>query len=153
MGKKRKRPVTQSVADLVAAGKILPGKGLISVVLQGTTYVADLDAAGVIRYGSHTFKSPSGFAGNVLGSLGLPSKCNGWCLVRYRNKVLNLIRDRSELMDWSRDSDRADGYDVRRDGRRVGCRHYEIARAADEDWAQGEDSLAALTARPGDGTR
>ena len=81
MGKKRKRPITQSIADLVAAGKILPGKGLISVVLQGTTYVADLDPAGVICYGSHKFKSPSGFAGNVLGSLGLPSKCNGWCLV------------------------------------------------------------------------
>ena len=77
---KAARP-SKALRDLIAAGVLEPGRGVLSLIGRIGSVAADLTAEGLIVYKGNTFTSPTRFAKTVLELGWLP---NGWKRTLYK---------------------------------------------------------------------
>ena len=87
-GGKCARTTKATLAEMLAAGLVAPGAGVISLARRPDV-AADLRPGGAIHYAGATYATPSGFATAVAGK-----PCSGFTTVTYDGASLADIRDR-----------------------------------------------------------
>lgn len=87
------RALPVSLADLIHAGLLTPGDGVLSVAYKGSTHRASLLADGTIRHDGKVYNSASAFSIHVKRLI-TPDKQgdDGWKSVLYAGKPLDTYR-------------------------------------------------------------
>ena len=87
------RALPVSLADLIHAGLLTPGEGVLSVAYKGSTHRASLLADGTIRHDGKVYNSASAFSIHVKRLI-TPDKQgdDGWKSVLYAGKPLDSYR-------------------------------------------------------------
>lgn len=87
------RALPVSLADLIHAGLLTPGDGVLSVAYKGSTHRASLLADGTIRHDGKVYNSASAFSIHVKRLI-TPDKQgdDGWKSVLYAGKPLDSYR-------------------------------------------------------------
>ena len=84
-----------SMKDLVEAGYLKPGVGVLSEKYKGEEFKADLTPAGLIVHGERSFYTPSSFSIYVRLQVGThQTSSNGWQAVRYEGQKLIVFKNK-----------------------------------------------------------